>query len=335
MRSGSATAGISLPPARRVRCRGWTSGRSGMSPTLGSTSGPRRRTQGRRWRLRRGCTAISSTRLGPRCTRPATGMTASSSASSRPPAPPSRAPRVCSARWRRCDSCERSIAWMPTTGRYSGTQASQRGCPTTPAESSRFASQNPGLFKAPGFAIHPYSFTSLPPNVRIPNEPDYAELAALPDARVDARSPPAGLRLEQEVPDLVDRVRLHHQPAQRSVHDHPCARRVLPQLGRVHDLAGSADQVLRPVPHHGSAWDDGVRDWAEDRNRPAQADLGRVQNAALSAGDAHHRQAPAARLGRRAPRPRCRAPHPWAPAGEGAVQAEPPAGTSPRSRPCR
>jgi hypothetical protein len=61
-----------------------------------------------------------------------------------------------------------------------GTQASQRGCPTTPAESSRFASQNPGLFKAPGFAIHPYSFTSLPPNVRIPNEPDYAELAALP-----------------------------------------------------------------------------------------------------------------------------------------------------------
>lgn len=61
-----------------------------------------------------------------------------------------------------------------------GTEALRRGCPTTPAQSARFPARNPGLFKAPGFAIHPYSFTSLPPNVRIPNEPDYAELAALP-----------------------------------------------------------------------------------------------------------------------------------------------------------
>jgi hypothetical protein len=61
-----------------------------------------------------------------------------------------------------------------------GTQASQRGCPATPAESAGFATQNPGLFKASGFAVHPYAFTSLPPNVRIPNEPDYAELAAMP-----------------------------------------------------------------------------------------------------------------------------------------------------------
>jgi hypothetical protein len=61
-----------------------------------------------------------------------------------------------------------------------GVQASERGCPTTAAASAQFASQNPGLFKAPGFAVHPYSFTSLPPNVRIPNEPDFAELAAMP-----------------------------------------------------------------------------------------------------------------------------------------------------------
>ena len=61
-----------------------------------------------------------------------------------------------------------------------GTQASQRGCPATAAASARFVTQNPGLFKAPGFAIHPYWFTSLAPNVRIPNEPDYAELSALP-----------------------------------------------------------------------------------------------------------------------------------------------------------
>jgi hypothetical protein len=62
-----------------------------------------------------------------------------------------------------------------------GTEASERGCPTTAAASAQFASQNPALFKAPGFAIHPYSFSSLPPNVRIPGEPDYAELAAMPE----------------------------------------------------------------------------------------------------------------------------------------------------------
>jgi hypothetical protein len=61
-----------------------------------------------------------------------------------------------------------------------GTEASERGCPTTSAASKHFAAQNPGLFKASGFAVHPYSFTSLPPNQRIPDEPDYAELAAMP-----------------------------------------------------------------------------------------------------------------------------------------------------------
>jgi hypothetical protein len=61
-----------------------------------------------------------------------------------------------------------------------GSPASQRGCPTTTTASADFAQQNPGLFKATGFAVHPYSFTSLAPNVRVPNEPDFAELAALP-----------------------------------------------------------------------------------------------------------------------------------------------------------
>jgi hypothetical protein len=61
-----------------------------------------------------------------------------------------------------------------------GTEAAERGCPTTRSQSARFAAQNPALFTASGFAVHPYSFTSLPPNVRVPNEPDYTELAALP-----------------------------------------------------------------------------------------------------------------------------------------------------------
>ena len=61
-----------------------------------------------------------------------------------------------------------------------GQAAVERGCPPTAAGSARFAAQNPGLFDATGLADHPYAFTSLPPNTRTPNEPDYATLAALP-----------------------------------------------------------------------------------------------------------------------------------------------------------
>lgn len=61
-----------------------------------------------------------------------------------------------------------------------GTQARERGCPATAAGSARFSQQNPGLFRASGVAVHPYDFTALAPDVRTPNEPDYAELAALP-----------------------------------------------------------------------------------------------------------------------------------------------------------
>ena len=60
-----------------------------------------------------------------------------------------------------------------------GVAAAQRGCPTDAAGSARFRSQNPALFEAGGFADHPYS-QGLPPNEATPDEPDYAELAALP-----------------------------------------------------------------------------------------------------------------------------------------------------------
>jgi hypothetical protein len=62
--------------------------------------------------------------------------------------------------------------------RLSGVAAQQRGCPTTPAASNGFAAANPGLFHASGFADHPYP-QGLPPNQVTPNEPDYAELAAI------------------------------------------------------------------------------------------------------------------------------------------------------------
>ena len=61
-----------------------------------------------------------------------------------------------------------------------GAAASQRGCPSTAAASARFATRNPALFDASGFAVHPYSFYSIPPTEPVPDEPQDFNLANLP-----------------------------------------------------------------------------------------------------------------------------------------------------------
>jgi hypothetical protein len=66
-------------------------------------------------------------------------------------------------------------AYHPLTG----AAASERGCPTTATGSKAFAAQNPAMFKASGFADHPYP-QGLPPDEPTPGEPDYAELAEIP-----------------------------------------------------------------------------------------------------------------------------------------------------------
>jgi hypothetical protein len=60
-----------------------------------------------------------------------------------------------------------------------GAQAAALGCPTTAAAHAHFAAENPGLFHASGFADHPYS-QGLPPDEATPDQPDFAELAAIP-----------------------------------------------------------------------------------------------------------------------------------------------------------
>ncbi len=60
-----------------------------------------------------------------------------------------------------------------------GQAARLRGCPASAAGSTAFPAQHPGLFKASGFADHPYP-QGLPPNEPTPDEPDYAELAEIP-----------------------------------------------------------------------------------------------------------------------------------------------------------
>jgi len=62
-----------------------------------------------------------------------------------------------------------------------GTAAAERDCPTTTAASKAFPSDNPALFQASGFAFHPYPQGKVPPNIRTVEEPDYADLPAVPE----------------------------------------------------------------------------------------------------------------------------------------------------------
>jgi hypothetical protein len=60
-----------------------------------------------------------------------------------------------------------------------GVAAAERGCPDSATASKQFARQNPALFKASGFAVHPYPQSGLP-TVTDPTQPDYADFPKLP-----------------------------------------------------------------------------------------------------------------------------------------------------------
>lgn len=60
-----------------------------------------------------------------------------------------------------------------------GSAAAIRGCPTDASGSATFAGQHPALFRASGFADHPYP-QGQPPNMPTADEPDYADLPAVP-----------------------------------------------------------------------------------------------------------------------------------------------------------
>jgi hypothetical protein len=61
-----------------------------------------------------------------------------------------------------------------------GAAAAARGCPTTASGSKQFAADHPGLFRATGYAIHPYPSLGIAPNVVLPDGPDFVNLASLP-----------------------------------------------------------------------------------------------------------------------------------------------------------
>ncbi len=61
-----------------------------------------------------------------------------------------------------------------------GAAATARQCPPTAAGSSAFRARHPALFEATGVADHPYGQGMVPPNVVTPDEPDFADLPAIP-----------------------------------------------------------------------------------------------------------------------------------------------------------
>jgi hypothetical protein len=61
-----------------------------------------------------------------------------------------------------------------------GAFATARGCPPTATGPDSFRAGNPALFEASGFSDHPYPNGQVQPDVVTPDEPDYADFAALP-----------------------------------------------------------------------------------------------------------------------------------------------------------
>jgi hypothetical protein len=60
-----------------------------------------------------------------------------------------------------------------------GAAAATVGCPTTSAGSRHFRTAHPALFRASGFADHPYP-VNLPPTKSSSNDPDFTEFSELP-----------------------------------------------------------------------------------------------------------------------------------------------------------
>jgi hypothetical protein len=67
----------------------------------------------------------------------------------------------------------------PSYQQLRGAPAAALACPTTAAGSASFAQQHPALFHASAFALHLYTLAHAP-NLPTPDEPDYADLPALP-----------------------------------------------------------------------------------------------------------------------------------------------------------
>ena len=114
---------------------------------------------------------------------------------------------------RRCGSCARCTASTPTTSRCAGRRRRRAAVRRPRPRSKQFAAQNPGLFKASGFADHPYP-QGLPPNTVDARRARLRRAGRDPEAASECSTASTVCTARRPVPDLVDRVRLRHRPAE-------------------------------------------------------------------------------------------------------------------------
>ena len=142
--------------------------------------------------------------------------------------------------WCRCGSCGRCTASTCATAAARGRRDA-RGCPATAAAPRAFARRQPGAVPGQRVRRSPLSAGAFRPTWSTPHEPDYADLAAIGQARAHARPRCSGLRLEHAAsrstrPSSAIRPTRPRRSAGRST---PKTAAYLPQLGRVPDLARS------------------------------------------------------------------------------------------------
>ena len=238
-------------------------------PAVGA---PRRR-RGRR--PRRACTASWSTRRGPRCRRPATATTRSSSARPRRRACGRTAARR--ARSTRCASCAACTASTTTCCCSAAATADAHGCPTSDAASA-FPREHPGAVRG-----HRLRAPPVRADLRAGHEADVAatgrrwgtcrrcqSLPAAAARRATARSGGAAA--------LPDRVRLPDQPARpRRRH----AARSRPRTSPRPSTSRSATRACATLAQFllfdgGEPVDAHVPDRAADGGRPREARAARL-----------------------------------------------------------
>ena len=175
----------------------------------------------------------------------------------------------------------------------SGTAASERGCPPDGAGSRQLRAEHPGLFQASGFADHPYPQGGHPPNVRTPDEPDYADLASIGNLESTLDRAMAAYGVHTQLPIFSTEFGYQTDPPEKIANTtDPVDRGHISQLVRIPDLAGPTDPLLRPVPAHRSS--DGerggrLRDRARIREWRPEGDLRRVPPPDLPAQPDLHR----------------------------------------------
>ena len=79
----------------------------------------------------------------------------------------------------RCSSSARSTAWTRRTSELRGAAAARSAARPQPPARGEFRAAHPALFRASGFADHPYP-VNLPPTEASSNDPDFTEFSELP-----------------------------------------------------------------------------------------------------------------------------------------------------------